>query len=236
MFKGKDRPSGMEFASCEPCNHGTRAADAAAGFFSRLDVFADELGHWKLREARRPLRALRSIAPGFAEELFDRRARRPTLVKSRGGILLPAEEIHVGPIGRALVSVFATKLGMAFYREHVGEPLPVEGGVYTLCFLNAGFQEGQAEALLSILPVYSTLLQGRRKSAAGQFDYRFNTDGKSIVGTLSHFHGNIHVFALATAHPDYFARAFPLNVPFSALIKTGELLRHMPKPKPATMS
>ena len=233
MFKAKDRPSGMEFASCIRCNHGTRAADAAAGFFARIDPFGDNLAHWKIREARRPFNTLQQLVPGFIEEVFGPGAAKPVLLRSAGGILVAAEEIRVGPVCQALMTVFAAKLGMAFYHEHIGEPLPSGGGVYTLCFLNTGPEESQVHAFLSILPTHNTLRQGFQRSATGQFDYRFNTDEKSVVATLSHFHGHVHIFALATSQPEMFSQAFPLHAPFSGLIRMGELLDHMPKQRPA---
>jgi hypothetical protein len=116
---------------------------------------------------------------------------------------------------------------MAYYREHIGEALPLTGGVYIMCFLNAGFHPGQAESLLDILPSHSTLKQGERKSASGQYDYRFNTDGKSVVAALSHFHGNVHLFTLAAAQPDVFELSEGPR--FTGFVRPGELLAKMPK-------
>lgn len=220
----------MEFASCASCNHGTRVADAAAGFFSRIDMYG-ETGSWKFKEAQGPLRTLNSLAPWFIAELFDSSRTKNGLLQSEGGVLLDVREIAVGELGQALVTVFAAKLGMAFYREHIGQPLPLDGGVFTMSFLNAGFHHGQAEALFRILPSHRTLTQGQGKSASGQFDYRYNTDRKSIVAALSHFHGNIHLFTVATSEPDKLD--LPPGGKFTGFIRPGELLRKMPKPRPA---
>ena len=126
-----------------------------------------------------------------------------------------------------------SKLGMALYREHVGEPLPLGGGVYTMWFLNSGLSEETAHGMLGILPGYSTLKQGRRKNAAGQFDYRFNSDDRSIVAALTHFHSNIHFFTVSMADPALYG--FPRPMPFTALVRPGELLKFMPKPPPAIL-
>jgi hypothetical protein len=233
MFRKKHRPGGMEFPSCMECNHGSRAADAAAAFFARLDAFGDDPSAWKIQEALKPFSTLQQLIPGFYEEFFDQRATKQALLSTPGGVLMPVEEIHVGPISQALVSVFAAKLGMAYYREHIGVPLPCEGGVYTLSFLNAGMQPEQAEALFSVLPMHNTLKQGERKSATGQYDYRYNTDEKSVVAALSHFHGNLHLFTLAAAQPELFE--LTLKATFSGFVKPGELLTKMPKPPSAIL-
>ena len=107
---------------------------------------------------------------------------------------------------------------MAMYHEHVGEPLPLSGGVHGMWFLNGGLSEKTAEGMLAILPSLGTLKMGQ-KSASGQFDYRYNSDNKTIVATLAHFHGNIHFFTIAMADPAKYH--FPRSMPFSAFVKPG---------------
>lgn len=227
IFRAKDRPSGMEYPSCFACNNGTSAADAAVSFFARIDRFNSDLAGWKMKEALKPLRSLGTLAPGFFDEFFNEDAVNHTLLKTPGGILAPVAEMHTGPISQALLTVFTAKLGMALYREHTGTPLPLDGGVHTMWFLNNGLSEEVAHGVLSILPTHSTLRQGRHKSATGQFDYRFNSDDKGIVAALTHFHGNIHFFTLSMADPAHYG--FPMPMPFTALVKPGELLKFMPK-------
>lgn len=233
MFRRKDRPSGLEFPACFSCNHRTRVADAAAAFFSRMDKYGDVAG-WKYKEAQKPLSTLCTLAPDFIAELFDNDAKRDGLLMTDGGVLLRTQEIIVGPIGQAIVTVFAAKLGMALFYEHVGAPLPSLGGVFTMSFLNVGPEQEQSDALFKILPAHSTLVQGQGKSATGQFDYRYNTDGKSLVAALSHFHGNIHFFTVATSAPENLQ--MPPGGKFTGFIRPGELLQHMPKPRPAILS
>ena len=233
MFRAKDRPSGMEFPSCRECNNGTSAADAAIAFFARIDRVGDYPNNWKAKESLKPLRSLGLLAPGFINEFFDDGAAKDTLVNTAGGILMPAKEMRAGPISQALLTVFTAKLGMALYYEHVGVPLPLAGGVHTMWFLNSGLSEETAHAMLAMLPAYDTLKQGLRKSAAGQFDYRFNSDDKSIVAALTHFHNNIHFFTLSMADPA--AYGFPRPMPFTALVRPGELKKFMPKPRPAIL-
>jgi hypothetical protein len=119
---------------------------------------------------------------------------------------------------------------MALYYEHTREPLPAGGAVFTMWFLNAGLSNEVADGILSILPTYSTLTQGRRRNASGQFDYRYNSDDRSIVAALSHFHGNVHFLTLAFAEPD----KYPISQhPHMQLTSLGQITEKMPKPKPA---
>jgi hypothetical protein len=229
LFKGRHRPHGLEFGTCYSCNNGTRAADTAVAFFARIDRFGDDPAAWKVQEALKHLRSMGTLAPGFSNELFDQ--ERDALLRTPAGILVPVAEIHAGPISQSLLHVFGAKLGMALYREHAGHALPVDGGVHVMWFLNNGLAQETADAMLRILPIHSTLQQGPRKNASGQFDYRFNSDEKSIVAALSQFHSNVHFFTLAMAEPSLYG--FPRDMPFSAFVKPGELTKFMPKPPPA---
>jgi hypothetical protein len=53
---------------------------------------------------------------------------------------------------------------MALYREYCGAALPLEGGVQTQYFLNAGLAQRTADAMLSMLPGMATLKQGKLRS------------------------------------------------------------------------
>lgn len=230
MFRASLRIKGLEFGGCKSCNVGTKAADAAVAFFARIDQFGDDVTNWKVREAVKFLKSADDGAPGFSAELFDEGRAKGTVRKTPGGVMVPLTETHTGPIGQALLNVFAAKLGMAMYHEHVGEPLPPTGGVHGMWFLNAGLSEKTAEGLLKILPVFDTLKAGSQ-TATNQFAYRYNSDNRSIVAALTHVQNNIHFFTIATATPETYG--FPRPMAFSAFVRPGELLKHMPKPRPA---
>lgn len=231
LFRAKDRPSGLEFPSCKQCNNGTSAADSAVAFLARIDRFGDDTDTWQVQEAVKYLAAAEQGAPGFSAELFNDGNSRDTIMRTPGGLLIPLAETHVGAIGKALLDVWAAKLGMSLYNEHVGSPLPLTGGLHAMWFLNNGLSEETAGHFLRILPVHSTLKQGRRKSASGQFDYRFNSDDKSIVAALTHFHSNIHFFTIAMAEPNVYG--FPKDkLPHGRFSRPGELLAMMPPKAP----
>ncbi len=228
MFKEKQRPSGLEFPSCIDCNTGTAPADAFVAFLARIDRGGQDTDHWHVQEALKYLKAAGSAVPGLKSEMFDDDRAKDVLFRTSGGLLIPLVETEVGPLGRALLNVWTAKLGMALYHEHTGKPLPSDGGVQAMWFLNAGLSQATADGFLAILPGYGTLKQGERKSASGQFDYRFNSDNKSIVAALTHFHSNIHFFTIATSDPATYG--FPSGrLPHSRFVRPGELLALMPK-------
>lgn len=231
MFRAKDRPRGLEFPSCKACNKGTSTADSAVAFLARLDRFGEETKEWQLREAIQYLTATEQGAPGFADEIVGDRNARDTILRTNAGVLVPVSQTSAGPIAKALLDVWAAKLAMALYHEHTGMPLPLNGGVQAIWFLNYGLIETTAESFLKILPGYATLKRGRRKNVSGQFDYRFNSDDKSIVAALTHFHTNLHFFTIAMADPAAFG--FPKDrLPNSRFSKPGELKAMMPPKGP----
>ncbi len=197
MFPNSHRLSGMEFAACLDCNHSTRAADAAASFFARLAP-TNIVNELELEESHKLLRIMTSIAPEFVRELFDKRKATHVWAKGRDSFYGHKRRMELdGPVTHALLRAFSAKLGMALYREHVGEPLPVGGMVFTQHYLNSGLQRREAEATLRILPGLGQLRQGQ-KASGRLFNYRYNTDDRTIVAALAAFNDNFFVRVFAT--------------------------------------
>jgi hypothetical protein len=66
MFKNKDRPSGMEYGSCEDCNTGTRTSDAMAAFLAHGTIGDD----WKVPRLAELLGTIKKHEPRFSAEFF----------------------------------------------------------------------------------------------------------------------------------------------------------------------
>jgi len=228
MFQSTSRPSGLEFGTCADCNNGTSAADLVASFVARLIQGNDDPTEWHHVEARAKLRTLRRKAPDFLMELFRPDKSEEIWRRTPGGVLTRAVSIHAdGPSTKAYLDVFSAKLGMALYREHVGAPLPMDGGVQSRWFLNAGLAQETADGVMRIMPMFSTLKQGSF-TEPGQFGYRYNCDLRSIFATLAWFHTGLFVFTIAAADPDtYELRELPDR--HSNFFQPGQLVRHMPK-------
>ena len=117
---------------------------------------------------------------------------------------------------------------MALYREHVGKPLALEGGVQTIWYMNSGLSEETALAHLSILPIDGSLKQGSF-TARDQFAYRYNCDEKSIFAALVGLNSNFHIFLIASSTPEKFM--LPLSMPEIApttnFLRPSQLVEHL---------
>ncbi len=225
MFRDRQRLKGMEYATCEACNNGTRGADVVAAFMARIGRHTSETG-WELAENRRLRSGVDQRAPGVLEEMFDDRKVQRIYVNTPGGIAVPKIQARGnGPLLTAYMNVFAAKLAMALYREHVGVALPLGGRIETIVFFNAGLAQQTADAMLEIMPIGATLTAGQ-KHVTDQFAYRFNTDGREIVAALVGFHNNLHIMIMAASNPIYEGLESP---PFANNCRPGQLLEMLPK-------
>lgn len=225
-FRGRQRPCGLEFASCDECNSGLKGADGVAAFMARMDTNSDS-GHWMLEENLSRRNGLETVAPGVLDELFDPQKAKDQWVRNSSGILVKKTFIKAnGPLLRAYLDIFAAKMGMALYREMVGQPLTMDGGVHVQWFLNAGLSRKLAAEIINKLPGADSLRQGS-KNVLDQFIYRYNTDEKTISAALSNFNGNLHIFTVATSDPEFYG--FPKPIPHSSYIKPGQLTALLPR-------
>jgi hypothetical protein len=201
-----------------------------AGFFARLhrDGLPDG---WQWREAQKLIRKLTQYAPGLGEELLRPERTYQGWFPNHSGILERRITIRAdGPLLHGYLTVFAAKVGMALYREHIGSALPLDGAVVTQWFLNAGLAQNAADALLRILPAGATLQQGKWNEDE-QFAYRYNSDDKSIVAALARFHQGLYTFTVATSTPSCYP--FPDSMPSTmACVRPGHLLELMPTKAP----
>jgi hypothetical protein len=224
MFRTRQRPNGMEFAACKECNNGTRGADTVAAFFARI---SQDENPAMIVEARALQNNLVKLAPGVLEEFHRPEKTRQRWMRTRRGVLKPMIQVQMdGPLTKIYLQVFAAKFGMALYREHIGEPLPLNGAVQLMFFLNAGLTEQAVLGMLDKLPGHQTLQQGQFR-VPEQFAYRYNFDGKTIVAALAGFHSNFHLFVAATSRPDFFE--FPQFAEHISTVRPGQLVGMIPR-------
>lgn len=229
MFIGRRRPSGLEFAACQDCNNTTSPADLVAGFFARLPR-PDNPGSPLLKEAQQRLKRLDLQAPGLLAELFRSDKTTHTWFRSPLGLSHKAIQVKAdGPRVKAYMSVFGGKLGMALFREHIGHALPLNGGVYTMFFLNVGLPDAAVEKALPTLPLQGDLKQGIIQ-VREQFAYRYNCDGKSIIAAIVGFHTHLHFLLVATSDPVFFSFPSFLSHPTADFVRPGELFARVPRP------
>ena len=198
LFKDKDRPSGWEFASCRDCNQDTRGADAVAQLFSMIEILGDT--DWKLTEIPKVKRAIEKYAPGVIEEL-NRSKDEPFLIR-KNNLLRPTVRMSLdGPIIKKYLDIFSLKLAIASFTELCGRNIKFPNFILTEWNLNSISQK-HIDIITSIMPVYSELKQGRKKSGE-QFSFRFNTDEKKISATFFSLHNSLYITCFATDDPDY---------------------------------
>lgn len=223
LFRDRYRLKGMEFGCCEACNVGTKGADIAGSVFALISQY-DAPDDWRPAAMTRLLPALDRFAPGVRDEVMLSPRQRQWGWTPRG-LVEPRIAIRAhGPLIKRYLSVFAAKIAMALYREHVGSALPLDGAVYTMHFLNAGLAQDQADSMLSIMPAFGRMEQGRNTSA-GQFEYRYNCDNRSLLAALVSFHHNLHVMLIATS--DHQTYGFISKLPNMQTTHPGELVRRL---------
>jgi hypothetical protein len=67
MFRDRQRPKGLEFPSCQPCNEGTRLADLVAALIGRLYPDAEQQD--EQQEMEKLLSSVKNNIPGLLEEI-----------------------------------------------------------------------------------------------------------------------------------------------------------------------
>jgi hypothetical protein len=154
MLRGKERPSGMEYAACTACNSGTRGSDAVAAVVARLHPDNGERS-WQVDETLKLLSALDAYAPGVREEMSQpSKSRSEWLRRPDTGLLQRVVRISAdGPKLKAHLIAYGAKLAMALYREHVGTALPLTGAIWCQFALNAGMTQDSSNAEASSLPI-----------------------------------------------------------------------------------
>lgn len=197
MFRGRRRPKGLEFASCKYCNESTGRADLVAALLSRVAPEArdDE----ERNEFAKLLRGVSNNVPGLLEEMHldevDQVAARHRLARPLEGGFLKAD----GPLVRAHMQTFATKLGFALYYELTGKIVPLDGGVAARWFSNMDrledtFPQSVFDHLLSPM----TLKQGAF-DVSDQFSYQWRlAEGERMALFFTSFRHSFAVLAFVT--------------------------------------
>jgi hypothetical protein len=192
MFLARQRPKGLEFPSCQPCNEGTRLADSVAALIGRVYPDGDP------QEAKGLLRSVKNNIPGLIEEMH---------IGAAGAFL----RVN-GPLVSMHMQTFAAKLGFALYYALTKQIVPKAGGVAARWFSNVERLEGKfPECAFKYLPPPQTLKQGKLE-VSDQFVYQWRmAEGNRMGLFFAYFRLSFAVFAVVanneslleieTAHP-----------------------------------
>lgn len=231
MFRGKERPKGLEFASCCFCNEGTRHADLIASTIGR--VFPDSTTEMERAEYKQLIKAIKNNVPKVLEEMWLEpkaqafaRTRLPTSLK--GGVLRVD-----GPLVSAYMEAFAAKVGFALHYEASGQILPNGGVVFARWYSNVDQLEGRFPTeLTAMLPPPQTLRQGK-KEVSDQFQYSFKiAEDHSIGAYVATFRYAFAVIAMSALDEAYLRD----KCPFPRLLwEPGEIVDRLHKRLSATI-
>lgn len=142
IFDGKQRPKGLEFSACEPCNSSTRRAETVIAMLSR--VYSSEDSFFDRREVRKiSLSAFRNN-PGLAKEMhMDQVAGLQRL----GPDALKLPSWHFvrlgGPICQGALDSFGKKLALSLHYEATRLIVPTGGAVLLKHYSNVDAFTGE---------------------------------------------------------------------------------------------
>jgi hypothetical protein len=223
MFHDRRRPKGLEFASCESCNHGTRKADLVAALLGR--VLPDVANADQAVELRGLLRSVSNNVPGLLEEMriaeTDQAARRSQLGISAGPGILHAG----GPLVSKFMQIFAIKFGFALHYHATTSIVPLEGGVAARWFSNVDRLMGHfPQGIFKLLPQAATLRQGK-VGVPDQFEYSCARAPDGSLGCyLGTFRRSFAVVAFAAKKTSLLLEAIEADVEGFRVYAPGEIL------------
>ena len=217
MFKGKQRPKGLEFPSCLSCNAGTSHSELVASMMGR--IYPDPIADDEAQESKRLFQAVSNNIPGLLEEMYigtagQKLARKNyPFISTNGGVLRAN-----GPLMTKHMQMFGAKLGLALHFAAYKVPVPVTGSVHPIWYSNVQAFGGKIpQSLLDILPPPRTLMQGT-KHVGDQFRYSWClTDDRKLSLFYATFRQAFAVAAFTTVDQAAYSERpignFPAFVP-----------------------
>ena len=226
LWDSEPRPRGHEFVSCQNCNRATSAADSVAGMMAyiRSDGGITESEFKKIQNI---MKSVNERVPGLGERLLDNSEK--VLVQSLSGLLRPAYRVQLDDdVANEVLGVFAAKVGMSLYRQHIGKALPLEGAVMTSWFGNIGISMSEANAMLEKLPLRGELKHGMN-NARGKFDYRYGAHvSGDLLMALASFRNSLHVFVIAVSKAEML-KNLPMITNTTTVFRPGTLVDRLKK-------
>ena len=170
MFRLNQRPKGLEFPSCGPCNQGTSRVGVVASFMARIFLgiatSADD-AEWD-----KVMREVRRVAPDLMGEMWMPRDEMRLALWSEGVFDPGLASFRAnGPILGAHMQAFAAKIGFALHYEATGDVVPASGRVQVRWFTSSEVHGGRLPPdLLASIGTPRIMRQGRITSE-GDFEY-----------------------------------------------------------------
>ncbi len=205
IFDNSHRPDQLVVPACDVCNRGTSTADLIASIMSRWNVDSHQQ---EQHDHSRLVPRLRKQCPEVIKEwtrpgFIERKKARQHLEKQGVTVPLGAGLASIGPITIRHLNLFAYKMALGLYFEHVRMPLPNSGVVTAIWRTKEDFaKSGVPKDVLEMLPGYATLRQGQWNTST-DFEYRFSLNKKDgLFGCLARFRTALYVTGFAAEHVD----------------------------------
>lgn len=174
MFRLSQRPKGLEFPSCGPCNQGTSRLDVVASFMARtfpgISNSADE-SEWE-----RVIREVDRVAPELRREMWMPEDEMQLMLKNESLVEPGLAALRAnGPVLGAHMQAFAAKIGFALHYEASGTFVPAEGRVQVRWFTSSEVYHDQLPASLKASIQEVQLMRQGKITSLGDFEYGWGT-------------------------------------------------------------
>jgi hypothetical protein len=196
IFDQPQRPSGLEFSACDPCNGNSdgRLAEKIVGLLSRM--FPDPSTDVGRKELERLYCEFARHHPDVLTEMQPTEDQLTKFQGQQANLPISGHPLNVsGPRVNNAMNLFAAKLALALHFKRTGNIASTSAVVAGRWYSNYQvYTEGIPEVLLKMVGDPSTLVQGKW-SVGEQFAYAVahTTSGKQSL-SLARFR---HAFAVS---------------------------------------
>jgi hypothetical protein len=168
IFDQRQRPRGLEFSACDPCNSGARIAEKIIGFVSRF--YPDPPNEAGQEELKRLYREFKRYHPEVLKEMAPPGTQFADFQRQHADVPAGAHPLNArGPLLNEAMKRFAAKLALALHFEITRGIASTSATVVGHWYSNVqAFTGAIPDELLKAVGPASTLVQGKR-NVADQF-------------------------------------------------------------------
>ena len=162
MFELRQRPRGLEFPACGPCNSGARIDEMVAAMLSR--VYPDPESQAAKEEVRKLMTSVNNNEPGLLEELSPSFRQKKIHRKHAEKLDFGSGVLNCrGPILNRAIHRFAAKIGFALHFELTQKVVP-DGGATSVWWLtnHQAIEGDMPQQLIDMMGTPKTLRQGQK--------------------------------------------------------------------------
>lgn len=176
LFRGKDRPTGLEVPACKECNSRTSKHEQVAALLARS--YPNPTTQQDKMEVGRIAAGIRNNNPGLLEEMLTttkKQRREPRKLLWEEGVYDAVTVNASGPLLNESMQIFGAKLGFGMHYHHTTNIIPEGGGAVVGWCTNYNRASGDFPLEeFSKFPAFQPLKQGRKDSTS-QFEYSYQT-------------------------------------------------------------